>query len=184
MLTLEEFSLISDQSFLKQKRLISDKISKTFGEVEVTLKGSGLCQSPLLPDGSLIKSGKISKGENYKGLPYIVLDFPRFSDGKKLLIYRTMFWWGNYCLCMLISQNCGHRLSVPPSTPYLLNIGDTPWNYDLSDPNWIQLNQTSIPSTLPFLSIARKVDFSDFDQLSDISRTTFETVLSFLNKKN
>jgi hypothetical protein len=39
---------------------------------------------------------KISKGENYEGLPYLILDFPRISAGTNLYFIRTMFWWGKY----------------------------------------------------------------------------------------
>ncbi|MEJ7912302.1 MAG: hypothetical protein WKF70_04050 [Chitinophagaceae bacterium] len=39
---------------------------------------------------------KISKGENYRGLPYMVLDYPRSFQGNNIMIFRTMFWWGNF----------------------------------------------------------------------------------------
>jgi len=39
---------------------------------------------------------KISKGENYRGLPYTVLDYPRSFHGNNILLFRTMFWWGNF----------------------------------------------------------------------------------------
>ncbi|HYH14201.1 MAG TPA: hypothetical protein VD794_03215, partial [Flavisolibacter sp.] len=38
---------------------------------------------------------KISKGENYLGLPYLVLDYPRHFDSVNIFAIRTMFWWGN-----------------------------------------------------------------------------------------
>ncbi len=39
---------------------------------------------------------KISKGENYKGLPYLMLDYPRLFDKETIFAIRTMFWWGNF----------------------------------------------------------------------------------------
>lgn len=39
---------------------------------------------------------KISKGENYRGLPYVVLDYPRISLSEDLLFVRSMFWWGHF----------------------------------------------------------------------------------------
>ena len=41
-------------------------------------------------------SPKISKGENYEGLPYIILDYPRVSNEKNFFLTRSMFWWGHY----------------------------------------------------------------------------------------
>src|SRR5687767_11488510 len=39
---------------------------------------------------------KISKGENYEGLPYLILDYPRFFKPDNIFAVRTMFWWGNF----------------------------------------------------------------------------------------
>ena len=42
------------------------------------------------------KSGKISKGENYLGLPYAILDYPAIFKKENVFAIRTMFWWGNF----------------------------------------------------------------------------------------
>lgn len=39
---------------------------------------------------------KVSRGEQYRGLPYVVLDYPRIASGNDLLFIRTMFWWGHH----------------------------------------------------------------------------------------
>ncbi len=46
-------------------------------------------------------SPKISKGENYQGLPYLILDYPRHSCGNQFFFIRTMFWWGKFFSCTL-----------------------------------------------------------------------------------
>lgn len=46
-------------------------------------------------------SPKISRGENYLGLPYLMLDYPRQSSEKNFFFIRTMFWWGNFFSCTL-----------------------------------------------------------------------------------
>src|SRR6187402_1143085 len=38
---------------------------------------------------------KISRGENYKGLPYVILDYPRLFGREDVFAVRTMFWWGH-----------------------------------------------------------------------------------------
>ncbi|MFN2437887.1 MAG: hypothetical protein ABR503_01725 [Chitinophagaceae bacterium] len=43
-----------------------------------------------------VVSPKISKGENYEGLPYLVLDYPRLFDVNHIFTIRSMFWWGNF----------------------------------------------------------------------------------------
>ncbi len=186
MLTPEDFLIINDQDYLIHKRAVLSKISQILSEVEVTIKNSPVIRSPLLPQDALTMSGKISRGENYKGLPYVVLDFPRYSNGEKVFLYRTMFWWGHYFICLLISQNCGHQIKKSRRVnDLLLNTGSTPWNYDLSDSCWKELEDSQTTnSKLPFICIGKRIDFNDFNLLSDISLTTFDTALSFLMKKN
>lgn len=39
---------------------------------------------------------KISRGENYLGLPYLVLDFPRCFGTEHIFAIRSFFWWGRF----------------------------------------------------------------------------------------
>jgi hypothetical protein len=41
-------------------------------------------------------NGKISRGENYQLLPYIILDYPSYFSRNNIFAVRTMFWWGNF----------------------------------------------------------------------------------------
>ena len=41
------------------------------------------------------KDPKISRGENYRGLPWVMLDYPRVFGREDVLAIRTMFWWGH-----------------------------------------------------------------------------------------
>ena len=49
-----------------------------------------------LPVAVLLPGPKISKGENYRGLPYRVLDNPRNFRQEGVFAVRTLFWWGNF----------------------------------------------------------------------------------------
>lgn len=37
---------------------------------------------------------KVSRGENYQGLPWLMLDYPRIFTKENTCAIRTMFWWG------------------------------------------------------------------------------------------
>lgn len=41
-------------------------------------------------------SPKISRGENYLGLPYLVLDYPRVFQQQGVFAIRSFFWWGRF----------------------------------------------------------------------------------------
>jgi hypothetical protein len=38
---------------------------------------------------------KISRGDQYLGLPYLVLDYPRSFNCRDMFAVRTLFWWGH-----------------------------------------------------------------------------------------
>lgn len=38
---------------------------------------------------------KVSRGENYRGLPWVMLDYPRIFGREDVLAIRTMFLWGH-----------------------------------------------------------------------------------------
>lgn len=38
---------------------------------------------------------KISRGENYRGLPWVMLDYPRLFGRDDVFAIRTLFWWGH-----------------------------------------------------------------------------------------
>jgi len=179
VLNLKQISLVRDQSFLVEKREVLDILVKHLNKVEDALKTEVSKHIELLPHGSLTESGKISRGENYRQLPYLVLDFPRFSSGNKVFMYRTMFWWGNYFLCLLVTENCGYSLiKNTVHNDLMINIGESPWNYDLEDPCWEKL----IDQQHPFLSISRMVPFDDIELLPELSKRTFRDIMSLLIK--
>lgn len=92
----KELSFLSDIEILKYRETAYEKVKHLLREVKSQLEPTVISLNNLLPTGSLTQGGKISKGENLLGLPYLILDYPRFKQGEELLLFRTMFWWGKY----------------------------------------------------------------------------------------
>ena len=59
--------------------------------------GTGVGGVRIEPGGVRIEPGdpKISRGENYRGLPWVMLDYPRVFGREDVLAIRTMFLWGH-----------------------------------------------------------------------------------------
>jgi hypothetical protein len=88
-------------------------------------------------------AAKISKGENYLGLPYVILDYPRHSTGKSFFFIRTMFWWGNFFSCTLhlakdSRQNFETRIANSYSSlkDYYIAISDDEWVHHLKESDY------------------------------------------------
>src|SRR5690606_35248150 len=88
-----EMDLVNNADIILTKNAIIQKAMHLLGAlqekqqswVKANMAGFGRGSSP-----------KISKGENYRGLPYLVLDYPRIFDTEALFMVRSMFWWGNF----------------------------------------------------------------------------------------
>ena len=84
-LSAEELRLVSDPEWILTKNSIIRKVVEMFGGL------SGVWRD-LYPHES---DPRVFKGEQYKGLPWVMLDFPRVFGKEDVLAVRTMFWWGN-----------------------------------------------------------------------------------------
>src|ERR1700743_243634 len=84
-LSAEKLRLVGDPGWILTKNSIVRKVVEMFGEL------SGEWREVYLHDGD----PKISRGEQYKGLPWGMLDYPRVFGKEDVLAVRTMFWWGH-----------------------------------------------------------------------------------------
>lgn len=91
-LSEDELQLALNESIILTKNLIIEKVRQQW-----KLLGRAYQQidCSFLPEHFLACTPKISKGENYWGLPYVVLDYPRFFSRDEIFAIRTIFWWGH-----------------------------------------------------------------------------------------
>jgi len=96
----------------------------------------------------LLISPKISRGENYRGLPWLVLDQPRYFNREEMLAIRTMFWWGeHFSVTLLVSG--GLKKQMKPSllsafsmlrkNNYAICIAADPWEHHFEADNFVSL---------------------------------------------
>lgn len=85
-LTNKEFELILDTEYPLLKKNAIEKTQAHFHYVAEQLIANKLIAS-ILPT----KGYKISKGENYLNLPYMVLDLPKIEGNNFPILCRTMF---------------------------------------------------------------------------------------------
>ncbi len=96
LFSLQELDIAEDPYILLIKNRIMEKVTGLMGEFEQSIQQLLKEEDILLPKEVNILNGKISKGENYKYLPYIMLDYPAFFTKKDILAFRSMFYWGHF----------------------------------------------------------------------------------------
>src|SRR6478672_2018750 len=91
-----EMDLVNNTGWILTKHDIIKKVYVLFGELSESMHKELASFEKYLPAEVFLKSAKITRGENYKMLPYVILDYPAFFDRDHIFAVRTMFWWGNF----------------------------------------------------------------------------------------
>jgi hypothetical protein len=142
-----EAALFSDAQMILTKNSILQKTVMLLEEVQNEL----LLQAPSFLR-ELSPSPKISRGENYLGLPYVILDYPRLSNGEDLFFVRSMFWWGNFFSSTLqlsgnykqqFTKQLGNAYDLFAERNYSVGINADPWNHHFGKDNYQTIDSLS-----------------------------------------
>ncbi len=109
-ITDKELLILQDTDFLLTKATVLEKINELLGQTREELKESVENSNFSFPDRTYLLNGKISKGENYKNLPFMVLDYPALFTTKTVFAYRTMFWWGIAIILVIVYFYYVHKV--------------------------------------------------------------------------
>lgn len=100
-LSQKEMEMVINADIILTKNAIQQKINQLLVNLQAGQQQYLQSCNQKIPDQIKQSSPKISRGENYNGLPYLVLDFPRVFTPSAICAIRTMFWWGNFFSCTL-----------------------------------------------------------------------------------
>ena len=156
-LSPKEMDLVCNAGFILTKNEIIRKVYELFGQLAAE-------QVKLLPREK-IKSNppKISRGENYKGLPWVMLDYPRLFEKEDALAIRFFFWWGNFFSITLqlsgrykklFENNVASAWKSLQEQGYYCCVNDDPWEHDFSEYNY-----APIPGEQVFVKTIREKNF-------------------------
>jgi hypothetical protein len=194
-LSAQELQLAGDQSFFLQKKIITQKIIAVLHELNHEIELIKSVHAASLPRDVLKISGKISKGENYLGLPYIVSDNPRVFSKQDIFAYRSMFWWGNYFSFTLhlsgkfmddYRQNFLNRFHQLQKKNYLICIHSEQWIHHLEKENYQPLDGftkkqlANLLNENKFLKLSRKLSLKQFKNTVNFGAETFGDYLAAL----
>lgn len=169
----DELNLIRDVDFLKKKTIVLEKIKYLFSDIQSGLK-EYIDHNPGGPEYK--HPGKISRGENYQHLPYLVLDYPSIFSQPDIFALRTMFWWGHFFSVTLHLQG---KFLVPVRHSILekivplqrneiyISVGTTPWEYHYNPDNYeiISLDHRQHIRQAEFLKLSKKFRLESFSEL-------------------
>lgn len=195
----KELNFFQDTEFLLAKSSINEKVFSLLVAAETSLKAIVKQKLYSFPKGTFTKAGKISKGENYRQLPYLILDYPRLFSQQSILAFRTMFWWGNEFSATLHLQGDALETVRPAllkNHQNLVNhhvyfcIHPSPWEYYFNDDNYKSIEElyaeelTNYLKVKPFLKFSRQLPLSQWHQLIPFVTDTFQLFFNALNTED
>ncbi len=171
-----ELDLMKRADWLLTKRQIQDKIFALLQLTEKAIEPVWHARQHPLTSIAPWPAAKISRGENYRGLPYLILDYPARFDKADIFAYRTMFYWGNFFSLTLHLQgfflhdyrvNLYHAASRLMGPEVYISNGPTPWQYHYGEDNYELLNERSKEKILvdPFVKLSVRLPLSDWQEL-------------------
>ena len=190
-LSKSEYALIVNSDFILTKNIIIEKIFKLYGFLSKKYKLQMNDYTDRLPVDLFINTPKIYKGERYKNLPYVMLDYPRQFSKTDVFAIRSFFWWGNYfSITLHISgkylQTFGDAVlqSVKNNNWYLSKSEDE-WEHDFENDNYILFddknNETiSNAGSKLFLKIAKKISLDNWQQAEAFYEYCFKELLQMI----
>ncbi|SHF33773.1 hypothetical protein [Flavisolibacter ginsengisoli] len=145
-LSESELELACNAGIILTKNSIISKTIALLGSVEESI-------AEQTDRGRLFSiSPKISRGEYYEGLPYVVLDYPRYSRSPDLCFIRAMFWWGHFFSSTLqLSGNIKTKYiqaieasyGILAEKEYYIGINTDPWQHHFEDNNYVPIRTLS-----------------------------------------
>lgn len=186
-----ELSLVCDEQFILTKNNIINKVFILFGELSENFLQQVEGYRQHLPSEVVRLSPKIFKGEYYKGLPYVTLDFPRFFSKEDIFAVRCFFWWGNF-FSLTLHLSGSYALKYEHAVNSFLQqhpewyvcVNENQWEYHFDRDNYVSAGEVSMTSPgsrmLPgksFIKIAKNIPLRQWDKASDFFTTGFQDLL-------
>ena len=187
-----EMELVSSPDIILTKNAILQKIKSFFEEVQMKQQDILKKYSSQLLEEVIKISPKISRGENYKGLPWLVLDNPRHFQHNNIFAIRTMFWWGNFFSITLhvsgnnkndLLKNLTGNVSLLAKNDFYIYNGTKEWEHDIDPDSYKKLSAINedelqkIFSTNSFLKLAVKFTVESLEAVEDKLLRNYELLI-------
>ncbi|NIG51892.1 hypothetical protein [Chitinophaga sp. Cy-1792] len=197
-LTAAEASIAADAELLRMKNRVMVKAVQLMGVIQEGLAGHAAHQRFPFEAEWLGRHAKISKGEQYKGLPWVMLDYPRFFSNSDAFAFRTMFWWGHYFSSTLhlagrvkamFSNVLIRNHAVLASNGFQVYLGDDPWEHDFEGGNYRPIGSISLEdwsviiNRHDFLKIAKPYSLAHWGKVSREVVAAYAALLALLDTK-
>jgi hypothetical protein len=186
ILSAQELQLMHNKEWILTKRVVINKINSLFGSMVPGLQKLAAAQHGV-PAEVLATNPKIHKGENYLGLPYLLLDYPAFFSKEGVFAIRTLFWWGNFFSVTLhlsgkykkmFTSNLRQNALLIQQHNYSLCVNQNEWQHHFEADNYTPAAHQStsqlhnIIDERTFVKLSAKFELSRWNEMPGIVTET------------
>jgi len=190
-----ELSNVNDTSWILTKQKITQKVFELMKlQVDfLSVYGKSLLGSFALPE-IIASVPRISKGENYLGLPYVMLDYPAVFSKNDVFALRTMFWWGHHFSMMLLLEGSYKKMAAPGIAELLkknkenifICVHDNQWQHSFDAENFKDAalispqEMDTIIFDKKFIKIGLKYSLQNWNELPQLLPAGYTKLLALL----
>lgn len=172
-----ELAIASNADWILTKHSVIDTVYNLFG-LQVPVIQKVFLALHDFPEEIRQSSPKISRGEQYQKLPYVVLDYPRVFQKQDIFALRTFFWWAGFVsITIQVSGKYKGLLKnfmcadVQTKADLYCCVCDDPWAHHFGPENYRPFSElstserTSIYEGGDFVKLAIKYPLSEWNQM-------------------
>lgn len=163
--------------FSSQLPFLKEKIEHFHGVLPISASGS-------FP--------KISKGENYLGMPWVMMDYPAFFSKEKIFAIRTFFWWGNYLSVTLhlsgaFMEKYAHQVlgnAELSTAKFYVSTGAKEWQHNIAKPEYARLKKMGCIGFLTgrtFVKLVIKIPLKHWDDMDDRLQAAYKAIFELFH---
>lgn len=195
-LSKTELLLVTDAAFILTKNNIILKVYEMFGLLSDSLQNYTVDKKDKLRPEFFSMSPKIYKGEQYRGLPYVMLDYPRYYKGSDVFAIRSLFWWGNFfSITLHLSgkfvkqyETALHKwIKEYNNHGWFISVGQDAWEHHFEKDNYQLLTEAgnivleeTFTGSKEFIKLAKKIPLQQWEKAIDFFTEEYKALLQIV----
>lgn len=194
-LSPEEWAIVAGPEIILTKNAVLHKIKRSLEALHQWQLDLVKENMHRLPADLFANAGKISKGENYNGLPYLILDYPRNFGQEHIFAIRSLFWWGKQVSTTfhlsgkwkeLFATRLMEQQELFRDAAFYISCDGNEWEHDVQGSNYRPFRETTLPQrsgllqTAAFVKIASFAPIAQLEQAPEIWQKAFRQFLELL----
>lgn len=192
-----ELYLLTNKDIYIKIQSLEAKVTDLFGEIAISIEPIVQNFNSIIPDELKSKNPKISRGNNYNGLPWTILDYPRNFNKDGVFALRLLCLRGDSFILTLhlngkyyqnYKNSIFENLDLLQQNQYLITQGNSEWDHIITSENYSEIpsnkkaldeikNKTEL---IQYIKFAKAIPFDHWEKLNSIIKTEYTFLLSML----